>query len=112
MKKQSNVVDELALWASKKTQIKRLVIFNVTKELKPPPGRSPEIQIELLLRQQADPFLTVHWNNEIQKILVADITVLPSGQKIDLSKRPDYVSVYARTNKKSVAGKGRRRKRA
>jgi hypothetical protein len=93
-KQKSDVANKLTLWASKQTQIKRLVIFNVTKELKPPAGRNPEMQIELLPSQQADPFLTEQWNNEIRAILVADTTVLQSGQKIDLSQRSDYVLVY------------------
>jgi hypothetical protein len=67
MKKQkTDIVDKLALWASGKTQIKRLVIFNVTNDLQSPPGRNPEIQIELLHSQQGDPvFLSEPWLNEI-----------------------------------------------
>jgi hypothetical protein len=99
MKKQNgDIVDKLALWASEKTQIKRLVIFNVTNELKSPLGRNPEIQIELLHSQQGDPvFLSEPWHNEIQKIFAADLTVLQSGQKIDLAKRTDFVIAYEKT---------------
>ena len=108
-KEKSEITKKLASWASGKTQIKRLVIFNVTNELESPPKRNPEIEIELL---QGDPVsLSELWLNEIRTFFAANLAVLLPGKPIVLSKRSDYVLVYERISKKPATKNGGRPKR-
>lgn len=95
--KKEEILHGLRNLAAQHKEINRVIIFNVTSDLQPPPGRNPEVKVELIgTRLDDSVFLTLSTQliNELVSLWPADAEILKPGQKVRTDGCCDCIIAY------------------